>query len=544
MIFDDIKIPKAASRVGWLDPDHRISFTVVLAAKAPLPLIHAAGSGQSSSQAGHLTHAELRKKHGAVAGGAKLIETFAHSFKLEVTEMAEHRRCVRLSGRAADVGRAFKTRFEEFELHGHRFFAPEQPPSVPEKWAGMVETVLGLQNSPRAWPRRHSAVHGGEAKGRLHDLARAYGFPPGLDGTGETIALIEFGGGFYPEDIQQFCSRMGAAAPRITVVEVGSGANRPASRREIHKFLDVIDGELTVAAKTEQSDPFVAAQCTAEVTMDLEILAALAPGAHIVAYFASTDEQGLYHAVGRAVHDEQHKPGIVSMSWSIPEPTLPDSELHAVEGLLHEAAHLGMTVCVSSGDAGALNGSEDGKPSVNYPASSAYCLGCGGTSGSLTGKGIHEEVVWNAMHFGARGATGGGVSERISLPAWQDDVRVPPSPGGKKGRGVPDVAGLADPRYGCEMLIADRTFASAGTSAVAPMWAALIARLNQELGQRCGHLHPHLYRLGKERRAALHPVLKGNNGLYHAGEGWDACTGYGTPRGNDLLAHLKKLLHS
>ncbi|MGC2160294.1 MAG: S53 family peptidase [Silvibacterium sp.] len=546
MIFDDVAIPKTASRIGKLDPDRRISFTVVLAAKTSLPSLHSehghAAAARSTTGAAHLTHAELLKKYGAVAGGAKLIESFAHAFKLEIVEKAEHRRSIRLCGRAADAGKAFKTDFDAFEWNGHKFFAPAHPPHAPEEWNGVVEAVLGLQNFQHALPRRHSVVHGSEIGMQLRDLALAYGFPPDMDGTGETIALIEFGGGFYREDIAQFCSRMGVAMPRITVVEIGSGANRPAGRREIHEFLDVVNGKLALAAKTEQSDPFIAAQCTVEVTMDLEILAALAPGAHLVVYFASTDEQGLYNAINHAVHDEEHSPGIVSVSWSVPEPSLSRSRLRAIEGVLLEAAHMGITVCASSGDAGALNGSTDGKPSVNYPASSPLCLACGGTSGKMNAKAMTEEVVWNATHFGIKGASGGGVSEQFHLPAWQEDARVPASPAGASGRGVPDVAGNADPRHGCEMLIAGKTFASAGTSAVAPLWAALIARLNQALGRRCGHLHPHLYRMGKERRAALHPVLKGDNGLYHAGEGWNACTGYGTPRGEALLAHLKECL--
>jgi kumamolisin len=540
VILTDNAIPPKASRNGPLDPDRRINFTIVLAAKTPLPPLHA----KHSTHPARLTHAELRQTYGTVAGSVELVESFARKFKLEIIEMSPHRRNIRLRGRAEDVARAFKTKFDEFELDGHKFFAPVLPLNVPKEWDGAIEAVLGLHTSRQSWPRRRSTVHGMGTPVSLHDLARAYVYPPGLDGSGETIGLIEFGGGFYPEDIEQFCARMGVAAPRITVVEIAGGANQPASRRAIHEFLNVINGKLTLAANTEQSDPFVAAHYTAEVTMDIEILAALAPGAHIVVYFASADEQGLYHALNRAVHDEQHKPGILSMSWSVAEPTLLQSELQAIEGVLHEAAHLGITLCGSSGDDGALNGSADKKPSVNYPASSPYCLACGGTSGKVDAKGISEEVVWNATYLGSRGASGGGVSELFHLPAWQEGASVPVGPKGNSGRGVPDVAGIADPRCGCEMLMAGQTFASSGTSAVAPMWAALIARFNQALGQRCGHLHPHIYRLGKERRDALRPVLKGNNGLYHAGEGWNACTGYGTPRGNELLAHLKKWLNA
>lgn len=549
MTFDNIAIPMRASRIGALDPHHSIAFTVVLAAKAPLPSVHSAQkhagtSAKQSRRAAHLTHAELRQTYGAVTGGVKKVEAFAKKFSLEVIDVSPHRRSMRLCGRSADIARAFNTSFEEFKLDGHKFFAPVRPLSAPKALDGVVEALLGLHNLRHSWPRRHSAVHGTGAATSLHNLAQAYAFPKELDGSGQTIGLIELGGGFHAEDITQFCSRIGVPAPHITVIEVGSGANRPASRRAVHQLLDVMNGTLTLAAKAEQSDPFLAAESTAEVTMDVEILAALAPAAHLVVYFASSDEQGLYHAIARAVHDDEHRPGILSLSWSMAEHTFSPSEIQAIENLLQEAAHLGITVCVSSGDAGAMNGSTDKKPSVNYPASSPHCLACGGTSGKVTKAGISEEVVWNATHHGIKGASGGGVSVQFERPAWQDDAKVPSAPGRKTGRGVPDVAGLADPRYGCELLLADRPFVSSGTSAVAPMWAALIARLNQALGRRCGHLHPYIYHLGKERKTALRPVLKGNNGLYHAGKGWNACTGYGTPRGDELLAYLKKHLDS
>lgn len=539
MIVDQTTFPKGATRVGWLEPERQMEFTVVLAARKQLPSIHSANSLRSP----HLTHEELRRKHGALPGAVGLIESFAKEFKLTIADVSEHRRNVRLSARAADIARAFHTVFGEFELDGMRFFAPTRPLSVSKPWDAAIETVLGLHSSPHARPRRRSPVHGQPSHASVPDLAQAYGFPPRLDGEGQTVGLIEFGGGFHPGDIEQFCNRLGIPSPHITVVEIGSGANRPAPPHEIYRFLDVVDGKLTLAAKAEQSDAFVAAQSTVEVTMDLEILAALAPAAHIVVYFASADGQGLYHAINRAVHDEQHRPAALSISWSLPEETLSPSEIRSLEGVLQEAAHLGITVCASSGDAGALNDSADKKPSVNYPASSPHCLGCGGTSGRLEAQNIPAEVVWNATHHGFKGASGGGVSDLFGLPLWQRQAAIPLGPQSRRGRGVPDVAGLADPGYGCEMLIAGRAFASAGTSAVAPMWAALVARLNQALGRRCGHLHSHIYRLGRQRSQGLRPVLKGDNGFYHAGEGWNACTGYGTPRGDGLLADLQKEIH-
>ena len=195
MTFKVSTISKDASRIGHLDPNHRIDFTVVLCSKTPLPAIHSAerhgdAAAHGATRGAHLSHAELRQTYGAIAGGVELVEAFAKTFGLEIIEMAPQRRSARIRGRAADVGRAFKTSFEEFELNGHKFFAPVHPPSIPVKWNGVVETVLGLQSLGHAWPQRRSVVHGLPTSTRLHALAKAYAFPSNLDGSGETIGLI------------------------------------------------------------------------------------------------------------------------------------------------------------------------------------------------------------------------------------------------------------------------------------------------------------------------------------------------------------------
>jgi kumamolisin len=541
--FNTVDIPRGALRAGQLDPEQLLDLTIVLAQKGPLPPLHVARpiESQPSGRTKFLSHTELQQAHGAVAHSVETVTEFANRHKLSLVEIAANRRSIRLSGKAAIIERAFKTKLEQFHHKEGTFFAPSQPLDLPDEWNGIVEVVLGLHNVPRAHPRRRSSLCCLEPSTQLHGLANAYQFPKSLDGTGQTIGLIELGGGFYPEDIEEFCRRLGIRAPKITVVQVGSAGNQPANRQSVHHFLDALSGSISLAAGDLESDSFAAAQYTAEVTMDLEILAALAPGSHIVVYFASSDEQGLYHAINYAVHDEKNKPDVLSLSWGLPEHTVSEAEVHALERVLHEAAHLGISICASTGDDGAMNRSDDHTPSVNYPASSPYCLACGGTSGGIPEIDLDQEVVWNATHFGIKGASGGGVSTRFPIPVWQQNAQVPAAPGGTSGRGIPDVAGLADPRFGCELLLAGRTFASAGTSAVAPMWAALIARINQALGSRSGHLHPHLYALAQQSLKGLRPVMKGNNGYYHAGHGWNACTGYGTPRGDALIEYLRSL---
>jgi kumamolisin len=273
--------------------------------------------------------------------------------------------------------------------------------------------------------------------------------------------------------------------------------------------------------------------------MDIEIAAALAPGAHIVVYFATPDEQGIYNAITRAIHDEINRPSVLSISFGEPEIALSDTYIRAIDKALLAASQLGITVLASSGDDGALNNSPDKLPTVNFPASSPYCLACGGTTAKPSRPHNKEEIVWNSRHHGIKGATGGGVSRKFPVPTWQRRARVPLGPTGKRGRGVPDIAGPADPRYGCEILVAGTTCTAAGTSAVAPLWAALIARCNQALSTRCGHLNPLLYRLAHRGSPAFKPVTKGHNDVYYATEGWNPCAGHGTLHGEHLLTHLR-----
>jgi kumamolisin len=140
--------------------------------------------------------------------------------------------------------------------------------------------------------------------------------------------------------------------------------------------------------------------------------------------------------------------------------------------------------------------------------------------------------VWN--NGAGKGATGGGVSDVFALPAWQSGADVPASSAKTGGRGVPDVAGNADPETGYQVLVDGTRAVYGGTSAVAPLWAALVARLAQSLGSPLGLLQPRLY----AAESGFRDVTSGNNGSFAAKAGWDACTGLGSPDGTELLAAL------
>jgi kumamolisin len=146
--------------------------------------------------------------------------------------------------------------------------------------------------------------------------------------------------------------------------------------------------------------------------------------------------------------------------------------------------------------------------------------------------------VWNEL-ANNEGATGGGVSDVFPLPSWQKGANVPPSanPNKNVGRGVPDVAGDADPTTGYVTLVDGNPDVIGGTSAVAPLWAGLIALINESIGKPAGFINPLLYQ-GASTGADFNDVTSGNNGAYSADPGWDACTGFGSPIGIQVATAL------
>jgi kumamolisin len=291
-----------------------------------------------------------------------------------------------------------------------------------------------------------------------------------------------------------------------------------------------------------------------EVMLDIEVAGAIAPGAKFVVYFApDATDQSFLNVMSAILNDTVNKADIVSISWGGPEDAATDQFRNEFDQLLQSAAHLGVTVCVAAGDNGSADFAADdpnwdGKAHVDFPASDPFVLACGGTQLTASGGAISKEVVW---HDAANDGTGGGVSRVFATPSYQQNAGVPPAadPVGPVMRGVPDVAGDAAPGSGYRIVCDGTNFPDpaqglppvGGTSAVAPLWAGLTARLNQGLRQQgvnkpVGFLNPLLY--AAPAKATFRDITQGNNGDYKAGGGWDACTGLGTPDGQKLLAAL------
>jgi kumamolisin len=250
------------------------------------------------------------------------------------------------------------------------------------------------------------------------------------------------------------------------------------------------------------------------------------------------------------VHDDVRKPSIISISWGQAEETATSQMLKGLEQILQEAAALGVTVCVAAGDDGSPDMKKkvwDKKPHVDFPASSPFSLACGGTTLDSSSKpNSPVETVWNRGVKG--GATGGGVSNFFPKPSYQSNVNVPPPANATGGRGVPDVSADADPFTGYNVVIGGQEQPIGGTSAVAPLYAGLLARINQSLasggGNPVGFVNPLLYSQAAPA-GSFHDITSGNNDIYKAmkgkftaGSGWDPCTGLGSVDGAKLLASL------
>jgi kumamolisin len=384
----------------------------------------------------------------------------------------------------------------------------------------VVLAVLGLDDRPQASPqiRRPSSIAAAASTAAPTSysplqVARAYNFPAGTDGTGHTIAIIELGGGFAAKELDSYFSGLGITAPSVTAVGVDGGSN--------------------VAGQDPQG-------ADGEVLLDIEVAGAAAPGASQVVYFAPNSDRGFVDAVTTAVHASP-TPTVVSISWGQSEDSWTGQARAALDQAFADAAALGVTVTAAAGDNGSGDRVPDGKSHADFPASSPHALACGGTRlqvNTATGA-VSAETVWNDGAQG--GATGGGVSDAFGLPGWQATAGVPGRAGtGQPGRGVPDVAGNADPATGYQVLVDGRSVVVGGTSAVAPLWAALICRLAQATGKSFGLMQPLLYAgvSAGTTPAGFRDITQGNNGAYMAGPGWDACTGLGVPDGAALAARL------
>jgi kumamolisin len=426
----------------------------------------------------------LAAQTGADPADVELLRRYCERFGLTIVAM--HWRSVVISGPVERLIEAFGATVAIFEDEAQRRFrhrseALHAPPEI----AAVTRGVFGLHEWPRSSKLGTLQRHAEPLRAR--DVAARYRFPDS-DGSGQTIGVVQLHGIFKPGDFDQCMSAQGLAPAHPIVKRVDDAA----VAHEIATSKDL------------------------EAALDVQIIGSLVPGARIVVYEAPDDERGFLDAIRDAIFDEQYAPSVLSISYGWPEYLWTPAALRILDELFTAAALLGVSVFCSSGDNGAQLDAE-GKPHVVAPASSEFAAGCGAT---IVPNGGAQEQAWPN--------TGGGFSAFFDVPPWQDAARSAAARYGvRPGRGVPDLAAQQSPGY--YVIMDGVELAMGGTSAVAPLWAALTARISQRLGVASGFFVPILYRRSGEH--LFGDVTSGSNGPFQASAGWNPCTGLGTPFG-------------
>ena len=385
---------RGARRLGPAPAEEAVGITVLLRGRSPdgvaatsRALAVGQLAGQAAGERRHLTRDEYAALHGADPDDIAAVEAFAARHGLAVTEVSSAKRTLKLTGTAAELGGAFQVRLTRNETAtGVVYRGRTGTINVPASLAPVVEGVFGLDDRPQASPhfRLEAAPAARSARpGFLPtEVAELYRFPRDVDGSGQTIAIIELGGGFRRDDLEQYFTGIGISAPTPVAVSVDGARNAPTG---------------------DAGGP------DGEVMLDIEIVGAVAPGARIAVYFAPNTSQGFLDAVLAAVHDHDRAPSVISISWGAAESDWTRQSLRAMDDAFQAGVLLGVTTCVAAGDSGSSDGVDDGASHVDFPASSPHVLACGGTRLAGSQATIEREVAWGGPK--ANGATGGGVSD-------------------------------------------------------------------------------------------------------------------------------------
>ncbi len=555
------RVPAGAAVTGALPSTRPVSAMVVLAPNDPAALaaaVEGVSTPGSSQYRRYLTPAEFDAQYAPAPAVRQRVEAWLGAAGLTVRATSSPL-ALRVSGPAGAVQAAFATKLDTLRLSdGAEAETDTVAPSVPEDLAGVVRGVVGLDSSarwrthlstapsdtaapaaagapasvgpalqagtgPEACPAVASTTGVGRGAYSANQIAGLYGlsalYAQGRTGAGETIALFELEP-FSSADVEQFAQCYGLD-PQIRAVAVDGGA------------VDAPSGE---------------------ADLDIENAMVFAPGANLVVYEAPNTAAGVVAEYQRIAQDDAAN--VVSTSWGLCE--IEDTVTQPESVFFSQMALQGQTVLASSGDSGSEDcfgpTNSDQALAVDDPASQPDVTGTGGTT--VSDGTLASERVWNDCGSGnltcatfGGGAGGGGVSNNWPLLAPQRAAGIHTSgtgcgAGAAGCRAVPDVAASADPMAGYDIVFDGSWVTAGGTSAVAPLWAAIVALVDQGCAAPVGLANPALYSLATS--GAFHDITVGTNdltgtngGLYPAGPGYDEATGLGSPDGPTLLAGLQ-----
>jgi hypothetical protein len=532
-----------------------LHFTMTAAQRADLAqFLQAVQDRRSPQYHQFLTPEQYADRFGLGSADIEKISRWLENSGFHSLQVARSRSWISFSGTAAQAESAFHTAIHRYSIHGEEHWSNATDPRVPKAMQGLVDSIRGLHNIPlrpnliHLHPNFTSSLSGSHFLAP-YDWATIYDVQPlytaGLDGTGVSIAILGQSD-VNLSDIQAFRSAAGLSVNNPTVV-VPPGDQDP--------------GFQSASGDEVESD------------LDLEWAGAIAKNASILFVTASfVSGNGVEDALAYAI-DNNVAP-IVSESYVECEPQETISDFNYQTGLLQQAVAQGMTIIASSGDSGAAACDQGLTESaatlglaVNFPASSPYVTGIGGTefnegaggywnatTNSVGGSAFSyiPEIVWND---GFQLASGGGVSTLVAKPVWQTGPGVPAD----GARDVPDISFSASPDHDeyliCESGSCTNGFQNSsnqvhlvgGTSAGAPSFAGLLALVIQRngAGTRLGNINPNLYSLAQTSPDAFHDITSGNNDQacatgtpncptgttqigYAAGTGYDLATGLGS----------------
>jgi kumamolisin len=515
-------IPTGAERLRDADPSERLEVTVTLAGP-PLP---------DPLQAEPLTREQLERDHGTDQETIAIVSAALQQLGLTLEQSSPLSRSLRVSGTVAQLEQAFMPALGVYRHPKQgEFRGREGQLQIPAELEGLVTGVFGLDE--RRVARRGGVLPQAKASPSQAlspaQLASHYAFPS-ADGSGETVAIAEFGGGYFADDLTAFCDKQGTPVPKVTAVGVNGAPVLTLAQIQ----------QLPQQQQQQQLDDSV------EVNMDVQIVAGLAPGADQVVYFSTFDEQGWVDLLGEVIAGKPAPSVTLSISWGLAEddPNWSQGALQAIDERFQAVAAIGITVCVAAGDDGSADQESDGGAHIDFPASSPHVLAVGGTMLS----GATDVVWWESPGYrtgSGGGATGGGVSTVFARPSWQDVQVASINPGSIDGRVIPDVAALAGPPF-YDLIFLGQDQPNGGTSASTPLWAALIALMAAVPQQpwKPRFLAPLLYGAAAGGQAVgatgCTDVTSGDNTAstlgkgYSAGPGFDAVSGWGVPNGTAL----------
>lgn len=515
-----------ATHMGKLEADAAVPVTFVLPLRNQKELdelIRRLYDPTDHEQYGrYLTAEEFTKRFAPSQQDYDKVVAYAKSLGLNVVGKHPNRTLLNVSGQAKAVEAAFKLNLHKYQhASGRMFYAPNTEPEVPAHIASIISGFVGLDNHAvwhtynRRKEMQEEVVHASHAStfpsgpgGAFSpsDLMTAYNLK-GItqNGAGQNVALFELAS-YQASDITTYASTFGLPAPKLTnvLVDGGSGAG---------------------------IDP--------EVTLDIELVLALAPQSQVYVYEGPNSGQGVLDTYNRIATDNLAKQ--VSTSWGLGENYDSAQTLQAESAIFQQMAAQGQTIFAAAGDAGAYDDYPTMTLVVDDPASQPYMCGVGGTrlTVNATSGAYASEVVWN--NGLGNGAGGGGVSAVWPIPTWQTNIASAYS---KTNRNVPDIALNADPSTGYSIYYNGQWTIYGGTSCAAPLWAAFTALVNQKRASAqlatVGFINPTLYAIGTStlQTTDYHDITSGNNLYYAAGVGYDNATGWGSFNGANLFNSL------